>query len=168
MPSKKAAVLHGEIEELFKKFLLKSMPLGTVISNNGANPSDYIGGTWHRLPKDMYLVSAGGQATVQGTCGSNNAIVVKHKHDINNGMEDDNYIQAMRRSDDAYLPGGRFVDLGQTHTVDASSGIGYVSISGRKVQLKLAHNHTSNDSGEEGTNKNMPLSYGKVFWERVK
>lgn len=157
MPSKKAAVLHGEIEELFNRFLLKKYPIGKLwISVNSTNPENIVGGKWEFIGSDTFIASHG--ITNAGNVGgSNNAINVSHSHTGSVSTTNGSF-EAMNHSAN---PTG-FV----TYENLSSGPTGTLGNAGRYT---LNHNHglTINSAGSSGDNKNMPKYLACYIFKRI-
>lgn len=146
-------------------------PVGSIyMSVNSTSPSTLFGGTWQQL-EDTFLFATSGTADTgyQATDGSADAVVVKHNHTQNqhthNAFEGHYFVETNATS----LGVGTNKRLASTN----SNGSWYVYSSTSSSPTYYRHTTTANttatnqESGVDGTGKNMP-PYMKVYmWKRT-
>lgn len=161
MPNSRASVLHGEIEKLFNAFLLKKYPIGSVIiSLNNQNPENYIGGKWELIPNDTFLASKG--ITAAGNVGGdNNAILVNHSHNNSVNTNEGTFKGAVNA--DSYSPTGGFRNIDH---VDNTSYTGVSNHSIWTIGYRPQISVSISESGQDGTNKNMPKYLACYIFKR--
>ena len=169
----KANSSHTHIVSEVTDWLNKVYPIGSIyMSVNNTDPSTLFGGTWQQLT-DTFLYATSTTAddnvtTAPSGQGSKDAVVVEHNHtqaSHNHAPSSANYqfvittgnISAgtkARKLPDTQTDGYYFV------ANDAGVTIGENGVTNSKQP-------TINNSGESGTNKNMP-PYMKVYmWKRT-
>ncbi len=71
-----------DVESIVKKLLLAAHPIGSIIyTQNAANPSTYIGGTWQRInDRFLYATSVDEEIGVEGGASSHSHTIAEHTH----------------------------------------------------------------------------------------
>lgn len=137
----------------FEKIMINNNDLFSIGSilmfADETEPAKLYGGTWEKIV-DRFLLGAGGKYGLGVTGGSENAVVVAHRH---------NEIQYVNNS--AWSIGDT-LGLGGTQTRPYSTKIGNVS----QTTGAKSHYCTSWD-GESGTDKNMPPYLAVNIWKRI-
>ena len=143
-------------------------PIGSIyMSVNNINPNVLFGGRWEQL-KDKFLLGDGDTYTGGATGGSANAVVVKHNHTQNahnhtasaNGKQ--SFLTAPTGSGWNEIAGSNISGSGYHYvaTPDKSNYNVRVSQSANKTA-------TNQESGVDGTGKNMPPYLTVYMWKRI-
>ena len=143
-------------------------PVGAIyMSVNNVNPNILFGGQWEQL-KDRFLLGSGDVYTGGATGGSANAVVVKHNHTQNahnhtasaDGKQ--SFLTAPTGSSWNEIAGGNVSGSGYHYVVtkDKSNYNVWVSQSANKTA-------TNQESGVDGTGKNMPPYLTVYMWKRI-
>ena len=136
---------------------LASYPIHSVyLSFDEDDPATMFGGTWEKLP-DRVLVGAGNKYASRDEGGSADAIVVDHTHTIDS-------------SGAHYHTTTSLKSTGSTSGSMAESYAQYGST--RNIRIPYsgtngAHTHTVNNTGQDGTEANMPPYVAIYMWERT-
>ena len=122
-------------------------PVGSIyMSVNNTNPSLLFGGTWEKI-EDKFLLGSGATYANGSTGGSADAVVVSHNH-----------------------------SYGHKYVITTSGGpiskVSQAGGTGTKVHNLLQSNdgiyrNEINNSGEDGTGKNMPPYIAVNIWKRT-
>lgn len=143
-------------------------PVGSIyMSVNSVNPSTLFGGTWEQI-EDKFLLASGSTYSNGATGGSADAIVVSHNHtqtshnhDLGGGnlrvprFENDNWGYTSKR-EMSYTNGNKYYPYSTTN----NGGIAEIANTGNATP-------TINNSGEDGTGKNMPPYLAVNIWKRT-
>lgn len=163
-------------------------PVGYIyMSMNQVDPGTLFGGTWERV-KDRFLLASGSEYDAGSTGGSANAIVVNHTHVAqehthtqnahthgtnlgdNIGFATYTHNSGVERMKVATSSNSKRYTYGNTSSGSSSasdSGLNWSSrlsneqphINGATVQI--------NDTGVDGTGKNMPPYLAVYVWKRI-
>ena len=121
-------------------------PVGSIyMSVNNTNPSLLFGGTWEKI-EDKFLLGSGATYANGSTGGSPDAVVVSHNHSYN-------------RKYALTTDGGgvdRISTAGQTGT----------KVPNLLQSNEAIYRNEINNSGEDGTGKNMPPYIAVNIWYR--
>lgn len=143
-------------------------PVGSIyMSVNSVNPSTLFGGTWEQI-EDKFLLASGTSYSNGSTGGSADAIVVSHNHtqtshnhNLGGGnlrvprFENDDWAYTSKR-EMTYKSGNNYYPYSKTN----NGGIAEIANTGNATP-------TINNSGEDGTGKNMPPYLAVNIWKRT-
>ena len=143
-------------------------PIGSIyMSVNDVNPNVLFGGQWEQL-KDRFLLGSGDVYIGGATGGSANAVVVKHNHTQNahnhtasaDGKQ--SFLTAPTGSSWNEVAGSNISGSGYHYvaTQDTSNYNVWVAQSANKTA-------TNQESGVDGTGKNMPPYLTVYMWKRI-
>ena len=136
-------------------------PVGSIyMSVNAANPGDLIGGTWERI-KDRFLLSAGDTYAAGNTGGSADSVVVSHTH-------------AQTAHSHGFGGGDKVwtTASGSTEPGNQISGTSkYYAATAKKDYTwrtkTTGENANIQETGVDGTGKNMPPYLAVYVWKRI-
>ena len=127
-------------------------PVGSIyMSVNSVNPSTLFGGTWEQI-KDKFLLSSGDTYSNGATGGSADAVVVSHRHTIEN---EDYYFVGKKKTDGA----------GTKRVTVPTSGSNYAYVS--SANASFGNFGGTQYNGVDGTGKNMPPYLTVNVWKRT-
>lgn len=142
-------------------------PVGAVfISTVNADPGTYLGGTWEPI-KDRFLLSAGDTYAAGSSGGSADAVVVEHNHTQaahSHGTGNTTYTKFPVAKSDASI---------YNDNADLLSGSANSYPYANEKSAWSSRTATSsvtpkiNNSGEDGTGKNMPPYLAVYMWRRT-
>lgn len=157
-------------------------PVGSIyMSVNSTNPSLLFGGEWEQL-KDRFLLGTGDTYTGGSTGGSADAVVVKHNHTQNPHNHTQNahnhtansdgtrsFLTAPTGSNWNEVAGSKISGSGYRYvaTPDTSNYNVWVNQSANKTATNQAQTATNQESGVDGTGKNMPPYLAVYVWKRI-
>lgn len=147
---------------LMKNDLLSFIyPIGSIyLSVNNINPETFLGGRWEAL-QDRFLIGAGSTYESGATGGSADAIVVGHTHTGTTNSDGAHYHTATGRAASGSTSGSvpeSYAKYGSTRSVR-------IPFSGTNG----AHTHTftTDATGSDGTNANLPPYLAVYMWKRI-
>lgn len=187
--------LNNDFETFKSTFLNLVYPVGSIyMSMNATNPHNLFGGTWERL-EDTFLLASGNTYTADSSDektaqhGSANAAVVKHTHTQNGHTHIQNahnhHANALMSSYNRNIEvSARRVSLaqmealsdqGETHLVyvDQPNYVSGQTGIGEEIWTDLTtatNNETiaiNQETGVDGTGKNMPPYLAVYMWKRI-
>lgn len=147
-------------------------PVGSIyMSTNPTSPAVKFGGTWEQI-KDRFLVSAGGNYTVNATGGSANAIVPYHTHtftgtekNYTSGNQSASHTHTTSVTPAGTISGGSHKHDIFTKVVDIASGVGYTTVGlgyGKDQVIgtkDASHTHTFTGTAKNYTSGNQSASH---------
>ena len=144
------------------KVWIKIYPVGSIyISTSAESPADLFGGTWEKI-EDRFLLASGDQYALGTTGGTADAVVVNHTH-----------TQAAHSH--GFTDGGKVwtTETGSTEPGAQISGTAkYYAATAKKDYAWRTSTASAtpaiNNSGEDGTGKNLPPYLSVNVWKRVK
>ena len=149
-------------------------PVGSIyMSVNSTSPATLFGGTWQKIEGRFLLASgttSGENPTIDNTYtlgdtdGSKDAVVVKHTHTQNAHTHDAYYSAFVESSENL----GITAKWNITHTT-GTSGFVYSNLSPtlNRSTHTASTTATNQNTGEDGTNKNMPPYLVVNVWKRT-
>lgn len=160
----------------------KVYPIGSIyMSINSTNPSELFGGEWERI-QDTFLLASGQTYTNGSTGGSADAVVVKHNHTQNPHNHTQNahnhtsnsdgtrsFLTAPTGSNWNEVAGSNISGSGYHYvaTPDTSNYNVWVNQTANKTATNQAQTATNQESGVDGTGKNMPPYLAVFVWKRI-
>ena len=160
----------------------KIYPIGSIyMSINSTNPSTLFGGTWEQI-EDKFLLASGTNYSNGATGGSADAVVVKHNHTQNphNHTQNAHYHNANSDGTRSFMTaptgsgwnevaGGNISGSGFHYvaTPDKSNYNVWVNQSANATATNQAQTATNQESGVDGTGKNMPPYLTVYMWKRI-
>lgn len=141
-------------------------PVGSIyMSVNSVNPSTLFGGTWEKI-EDRFLVATGTTFNLGQSGGSKDAVVVSHTHT----QVAHTHTYPSDESNKPYKPWG--TKTGSTELGAAISGSGkyYAATANndyRWLDSMSSEQPTINNSGVDGTDKNLPPYLAVNMWKRT-
>ena len=157
-------------------------PVGCIyMSVNNADPSLLFGGTWQQI-EDTFLLASGSTYAAGDTGGSADAVVVKHNHTQNphnhtqnahnhtaNADGKQSFLTAPTGSSWNEVAGSKISGSGYHYvaTKDKSNYNVWVSQTANKTATNQAQTATNQESGVDGTGKNMPPYLAVYMWQRT-
>lgn len=149
-------------------------PIGSIyMSVNNTSPATLFGGTWQKIEGRFLLASgttSGENPTIDNTYtlgdtdGSKDAVVVEHTHTQNAHSHDAYYSAFVESSENL----GITAKWNVTHT---SGNTGFIYSTLNPTLNRSTHTAsttaTNQNTGEDGTNKNMPPYLVVNVWERT-
>lgn len=122
-------------------------PVGSIyMSVNSVNPSTLFGGTWEQI-EDKFLLASGTSYSNGSTGGSADAVVVSHNHSYNRKYALTTDGEGVTRVSTAGQTGTKVPNLLQS--------------------TDPIYRNKINNSGEDGTGKNMPPYLAVNIWKRT-
>ena len=122
-------------------------PVGSIyMSVNNTNPSLLFGGTWEKI-EDKFLLGSGATYANGSTGGNADAVVVSHNHTYNRTYILTTDGQGVNRISTAGQTGTKVPNLLQSN--------------------EAIYRNEINNSGEDGTGKNMPPYITVNIWKRT-
>lgn len=157
-------------------------PVGSIyISSSTMHPSIVFGGVWERFAEDKFLLSAGSTYANGSTGGSANAVVVKHNHTQNahnhtqnshghlpSGGDSRRFMSSPNGCGWGEEAGGGISGSGRYYvsSTDSNHNV-YNETIGATVATNQAQTATNQESGVDGTGKNMPPYLAVFVWKRI-
>lgn len=157
-------------------------PIGSIyMSVNSTNPSELFGGTWERI-QDTFLLASGTTYANGSSGGSADAVVVKHNHTQNPHNHTQNahnhtasadgkqsFLTAPTGSSWNEVAGSNISGSGYHYvaTQDKSNYNVWVAQTANKTATNQAQTATNQESGVDGTGKNMPPYLAVYMWKRT-
>lgn len=151
------------------------------MSVNPANPSELFGGTWEQI-QGRFLLAANSSYAAGTTGGSADAVVVSHTHTQNphnhtqnshnhDAVSSGTYAIAVANDDWSYTTkramshttGNYYYPYSSTN----KSGIGQHNKTGGTTATNQQQTATNQESGVDGTGKNMPPYLAVYVWKRT-
>ena len=185
MISEECKTLYGKLNSFVTKVINRDVPnkiypVGSIyMSVNSTNPSELFGGEWERI-QDTFLLASGSAYANGSTGGSADAVVVKHNHTQNphnhtqNGHShtpgtDRMFMTAPTGSGWNEVAGSNISGSGYHYvaTQDKSNYNVYVQGSGSATATNQQQTATNQESGVDGTGKNMPPYLAVYVWKRI-
>lgn len=134
-------------------------PVGSIyMSVNDVNPSALFGGTWEKI-QDSFLVATGSYFNLGQSGGSKDAVVVSHTH-----------TQAAHKHDYGYKLWGTKSGSSELGAQLSGSGKYYAATSNNDYKWLAdmsSEQPTINNSGVDGTDKNLPPYLAVNMWKRT-
>lgn len=134
-------------------------PVGSIyMSVNDVNPSALFGGTWEKI-QDSFLVATGSYFNLGQSGGSKDAVVVSHTH-----------TQAAHKHDYGYKLWGTKSGSTEPGAQINGSGKYYAATSNNDYKWLAdmsSEQPTINNSGVDGTDKNLPPYLAVNMWKRT-
>lgn len=136
-------------------------PVGSIyMSVNAANPGDLIGGTWERI-KDRFLLSAGDTYAAGNTGGSADSVVVSHTHAQtahSHGFGGGDKVWTTASG--ATEPGNQISGTSKYYAATAKKDYAWrTKTTGENANIQ--------ETGVDGTGKNMPPYLAVYVWKRI-
>ena len=157
-------------------------PIGSIyMSVNEVNPEILFGGEWEQI-KDKFLLSAGDTYSNATEGGSADAVVVKHNHTQNPHNHTQNahnhtaiadgkqsFLTAPTGSSWNEVAGSKISGSGYHYiaTQDKSNYNVWVAQTANKTATNQAQTATNQESGVDGTGKNLPPYLAVNVWKRT-
>ena len=155
-------------------------PVGSIyMSVNNADPSLLFGGTWQQI-EDTFLLASGSTYAAGDTGGSADAVVVKHNHTQNPHNHTQNghshtpasgrsFMTAPTGSGWNEIAGSNISGSGYHYvaTQDKSNYNVWVAQTANKTATNQAQTATNQESGVDGTGKNLPPYLAVNVWKRT-
>ena len=143
------------------KVWTKIYPVGSIyISTSAESPADLFGGTWEQI-EDRFLLASGAQYALGTTGGTADAVVVNHTH-------------TQAGHSHGFTGGGKVwtTETGSTEPGAQISGTAkYYAATAKKDYAWRTSTASAtpeiNNSGEDGTGKNLPPYLSVNVWKRV-
>lgn len=158
-------------------------PVGSIyMSVNSTSPSVLFGGTWEQI-EDTFLLSSGPDYSNGDTGGSSDAVVVSHTHSQNphthtqnahtHGTGNTTYPRfaiengdlktgTVKRRPDTNSNGEYYI-----YTDSASNKVGWTTVTGEKTATNQNTTAVNQNTGVDGTGKNMPPYLVVNVWKRT-
>lgn len=134
-------------------------PVGSIyMSVNSVNPSTLFGGTWEKI-EDRFLVATGTTFNLGQSGGSKDAVVVSHTH-----------TQAAHKHDYGYKLWGTKSGSAEPGAQISGSGKYYAATSNNDYKWLAdmsSEQPAINNSGVDGTDKNLPPYLAVNMWKRT-
>lgn len=134
-------------------------PVGSIyMSVNDVNPSALFGGTWEKI-QDSFLVATGSYFNLGQSGGSKDAVVVSHTH-----------TQAAHKHDYGYKLWGTKSGSTEPGAQISGSEKYYAATSNNDykwLSSMSSEQPTINNSGVDGTDKNLPPYLAVNMWKRT-
>lgn len=159
----------------------KIYPIGSIyMSINSTNPSELFGGEWERI-QDTFLLASGSAYANGSTGGSANAVVVKHNHTQNPHNHTQNAHHHSADTDHNFVEAHKNANMGLTskramnytsgdYYYMYSRGTGSINDSPSTTNTTATNQQqtaTNQESGVDGTGKNMPPYLAVYVWKRI-
>ena len=178
--------LYGRLSTFVKKVISRDVPsmvypVGSIyMSINDTNPSELFGGTWEPI-EDTFLLASGSTYAAGDTGGSADAVVVKHNHTQNPHNHTQNAHNHSADTDHKFVEAHKNANMSLTskramsytsgnYYYMYSSGTGTIndaSVTANKTATNQAQTATNQESGVDGTGKNMPPYLAVYMWQRI-
>lgn len=134
-------------------------PVGSIyMSVNSVNPSTLFGGTWEKI-EDRFLVATGTTFNLGQSGGSKDAVVVSHTHTQAAHNHDYGY-KLWGTKSGATEPGAQISGSGKYYAATSNNDYKWLS-------SMSSEQPTINNSGVDGTDKNLPPYLAVNMWKRT-
>ena len=140
-------------------------PVGSIyMSVNSVNPSTLFGGTWEQI-EDKFLLASGTSYSNGATGGSADAVVVEHNHT----QAQHTHTGSSGRMFITQVDGQSVAEKRVTVPTSGSNYAPIITSSDNWYGVGSVGNATPtiNNSGESGTDKNMPPYLAVNVWKRT-